>query len=287
MKLLTINVIIVIMKKLRILLGIIVLILVAIGGYWVYYLQVARSSLNNVTFDFPKTLTTNYIHAQDWPPMASILPGPFTCTQAGSEIAVAGKTELKTINGHSYCVTIETQGAAGSIYTQYAYAFPKNDKVIIFTFTLRSVQCDNYDDPQKTACKKERDTFSVDNLVDSMAVTTKFSEVMASSTSLINVTFPKPNDQVTSPLVITGEARGNWFFEASFPVTLTNWDGEIISQGIAQAQGDWMTTDFVPFTATLDFTKPAYGNYGFLILKKDNPSGLTQNDAAVEIPILF
>jgi len=43
----------------------------------------------------------------------------------------------------------------------------------------------------------------------------------------------------------------------------------------------------VPFTATLTFTKPPYENSGTLILKKDNPSGLPQNDAALEIPIVF
>ena len=84
-----------------------------------------------------------------------------------------------------------------------------------------------------------------------------------------------------------GEARGTWNFEASFPVVLTNWDGLIIAEGIAQAQSDWMTEDFVPFIATLNFEKPSYGKNGFLILKKDNPSGLSQNDESLEIPVNF
>jgi hypothetical protein len=48
-----------------------------------------------------------------------------------------------------------------------------------------------------------------------------------------------------------------------------------------------MTADFVPFTATLNFTKPSYGNNGFLILKKDNPSGLPEHDDALEIQVKF
>lgn len=103
----------------------------------------------------------------------------------------------------------------------------------------------------------------------------------------IRVSFPQVSDRISSPLVVTGEARGTWFFEASFPVTLTNWDGLIIAEGYAQAEGEWMTEDFVPFKATLNFTKPSYGERGFLILQKDNPSGLPQNDAALEIPIYF
>jgi hypothetical protein len=104
---------------------------------------------------------------------------------------------------------------------------------------------------------------------------------------LIFISYPLTNTEITSPLIVTGEARGSWFFEASFPVVLTNWDGLIIAEGIAQADGDWMTTDFVPFKATLNFTKPDYSDNGFLILKKDNPSGLPEFDNALEIPIKF
>ena len=107
--------------------------------------------------------------------------------------------------------------------------------------------------------------------------------------NLIQVDYPQPNQSISSPLVVKGKARGNWFFEASFPVVLTNWDGLIIAEGIAKAQGDWMTTDFVPFEATLTFKvdKKAYSNKGALTLRKDNPSGLSKNDDSIEIPIMF
>ena len=110
-----------------------------------------------------------------------------------------------------------------------------------------------------------------------------------SKDSLINLTSPRPNEEVASPLVIKGQARGSWFFEASFPVFLVDWDGRIIAEGIAQAKSDWMTDDFVPFEATLTFSvdKEAYSNRAALILKKDNPSGLSQNDDALEIPLLL
>lgn len=108
---------------------------------------------------------------------------------------------------------------------------------------------------------------------------------------LIRIISPRPHGVIVSPLVISGEARGNWFFEASFPVFLTDWDGKIIAEGIATAQDEWMTTEFVPYVATLNFdTKDISGNYsnrGTLILKKDNPSGLPEHDDALEIPIRF
>jgi len=97
----------------------------------------------------------------------------------------------------------------------------------------------------------------------------------------------KENQEIISPLEITGKARGAWFFEASFPVILTNWDGLIIAEGYATAQDNWMTENFVNFTAKLEFEKPNTYNNGTLILKKDNPSGLPENDDALEIPITF
>jgi len=108
---------------------------------------------------------------------------------------------------------------------------------------------------------------------------------------LIQVDSPRANETVASPLTITGQARGNWFFEATFPIILADWDGKIIAQGHATALSEWTITDFVPFSATLEFTapKPIKGvvNRGFLILKKDNPSGLPQYDDSLEIPVLF
>lgn len=106
---------------------------------------------------------------------------------------------------------------------------------------------------------------------------------------MIVIDSPRPNETVSSPMTITGKARGNWFFEASFPIAVTNWDGLIIGEGFATAEGNWMTTEFVPFTATVTYTLPEGTPYnrGTLILKKDNPSGLPENDDAREIPILF
>jgi len=108
---------------------------------------------------------------------------------------------------------------------------------------------------------------------------------------LIQVEEPRANEVVSSPLVVKGKARGPWFFEASFPVILTDWDGRIIAQAPAQAQSEWMTEDFVPFTATLEFEKPEHingvVNRGSLILKKDNPSGLPEHDDALEFTVLF
>ncbi len=111
-------------------------------------------------------------------------------------------------------------------------------------------------------------------------------EMLSGSENFRNLNIA-PNQKISSPLKIIGEAKGDWFFEANFPVFVVNWDGLIIAQGVAQAKSDWMTENFVPFEAELKFTKPEYKNNGAIIFKKDNPSGLPANDAAYEMPILF
>jgi hypothetical protein len=106
------------------------------------------------------------------------------------------------------------------------------------------------------------------------------------ATDQIKLDAPGSDQIVQSPLTVTGSARGNWYFEASFPVQLQDADGNVIASTPAKAQGDWMTTDFVPFTATLEFTAPATDT-GFLVLKKDNPSGLPANDQELKVPVKF
>lgn len=92
---------------------------------------------------------------------------------------------------------------------------------------------------------------------------------------------------IESPLIIAGEAKGNWFFEGDFPVILTDWDGRIIAEGYATAKGEWMTEEFVPFTAVLEFKKPVFGERGVLILQKDNPPDNPEFDDALEVGVRF
>jgi len=104
--------------------------------------------------------------------------------------------------------------------------------------------------------------------------------------NLIRIDSPRPNAVVTSPLEITGEARGTWYFEASFPVKLLDGNGNQLAIIPAQAQSDWMTEEFVPFKATLEFTAPTTAA-GTLVLEKDNPSGLPENADSLIVPVRF
>ncbi|AKM84615.1 TPA: hypothetical protein DHW58_02630 [Patescibacteria group bacterium] len=103
----------------------------------------------------------------------------------------------------------------------------------------------------------------------------------------VQVDQPAPNATVVSPLAVSGQAVGGWYFEASFPVELLNSSNQVIATTTAQAQSDWMTTNLVPFTATLTFPAQTTGSSGTLVLRKDNPSGEPQNDDSFSVPIVF
>lgn len=96
----------------------------------------------------------------------------------------------------------------------------------------------------------------------------------------------KPGDTLKSPLTITGKARGNWYFEASFPVELRDSNNVQIASKPATATSDWMTTDWVPFTVTLNFPASTTGT-GLLIFHNDNPSGDPARDEAYQMVVNF
>lgn len=109
--------------------------------------------------------------------------------------------------------------------------------------------------------------------------------VVDDKSNLIKVTSTVSGETIKSPLIIVGEARGSWYFEASFPIKLLDAKGNVIASTIAEAQGDWMTEEFVPFKATLTFDAVRGSTDGTLVLQKDNPSGLVENDNQLTIPV--
>ncbi|MDP3740820.1 MAG: Gmad2 immunoglobulin-like domain-containing protein [bacterium] len=104
--------------------------------------------------------------------------------------------------------------------------------------------------------------------------------------NLIRLAHPQPNQEITSPIDIQGSARGNWFFEAVFPVKILGSNGEVLKQDYMQADGDWMSEDFVPFSRRIEFDKRG-NTQGEIVLEKANASGLPEHDDALRVPVKF
>jgi hypothetical protein len=109
---------------------------------------------------------------------------------------------------------------------------------------------------------------------------------VASTSDMIRVAAPLGGAQIESPLIAKGEARGTWFFEASFPIEIRAKDGTVLGSGPAQATGEWMTENFVPFTASVYFD-PKGNTEGIVRFKNDNPSGDPARDLYVDVPVTF
>lgn len=104
------------------------------------------------------------------------------------------------------------------------------------------------------------------------------------SVDLIKIDTPFPGAVTGKEFSVKGSARGTWFFEASFPVELRDANNVVIASGPAHADGDWMTENFVPFS--IDLKVPdAFMGKATLYLRKDNPSGLPENEASASFPI--
>lgn len=96
-----------------------------------------------------------------------------------------------------------------------------------------------------------------------------------------------PNQVIPSDVRVEGRARGTWFFEATFPVRLVDDKGKLLSRNYAEAAGEWMTENFVPFRTAIVFEPPTNTDRGYILLEKDNPSGMPKFGDMLVFPVRF
>ena len=104
--------------------------------------------------------------------------------------------------------------------------------------------------------------------------------------SRVRVNTPVQHARIASPIIITGEAVGPWYFEGSFGISILDSAGNSIAEGAATAKDDWMQEGYVPFSAAIYFNKPE-SSTGVIRIHKANPSGLPSNEASIDIPVRF
>lgn len=136
-------------------------------GEWI----LSQPNSQGVRFMYPAALPTKYISASEWPPLVertvnaySCMPGPITDADGPLKTQ-----ERRTVDDREYCVTSSSDGAAGSVYRAYEYAYRFGPSTYRVVFQLRFPQCANYDNPARAACESEQATFDIDGLVDRIA----------------------------------------------------------------------------------------------------------------------
>lgn len=137
--------------------------------------QNSTQSINQgeISFKYPQNLPASYISVQEWPPKIEITDNEFNCPETSLQDGSVEIITNKIINGKTYCVRATNEGVAGSIYTIYFYLTPLDNKLLTLNFVLKYPNCENYDDPQKTQCFQERQSFDLDNLIDQIVQTIK------------------------------------------------------------------------------------------------------------------
>jgi len=102
----------------------------------------------------------------------------------------------------------------------------------------------------------------------------------------ITVFLPKEGEGISSPVEVSGMAKGTWFFEGSFPVRVYDDKGALLGTGIAETTEPWMTENEISFFSKISFENPGNGE-GLIRLSKDNPSGLPEFDLSYDLPVRF
>ena len=138
---------------------------------------------------------------------------------------------------------------------------------------------------QQTACTLEAKICPDGSSVGRVAPNCDFAPCPGEKEGIL-VSSPKRNETIKSPLIIEGEAKGFWFFEAQFTAELYDAKGNFLGRAILTAQKNWMSEDFVPFEGNLIFTQPQSPT-GVLKFLSSNPSGLKENQKVFEVPVQF
>lgn len=107
----------------------------------------------------------------------------------------------------------------------------------------------------------------------------------------IVVNSPIANAKVSSPISVSGKARGTWFFEGSFPVAVYDSNDKLLGQTAinftpTSSSDTWMTENFVNFQGSIIFSQPTTDS-GYLLFKKDNPSGNPELDESLKLLVGF
>lgn len=128
-----------------------------------------------VEFRYPEELPALFIHSQVWPPKMTVENNVFSCAETPAESSLPERVAQKTVASKVYCIKAISEGAAGSVYTDYTYKTADNGKIISLNFILRYPQCDNYsEDSDRTNCANERSHFNLDEIVSRIIASAKF-----------------------------------------------------------------------------------------------------------------
>lgn len=110
-------------------------------------------------------------------------------------------------------------------------------------------------------------------------------EILGNKEDLLSFSV-KPGDTVSGILNLSGTVKNAYFFEGNIGIGLLDANKNILKQGNGTAISDWMTTEPVTFTATIDAT--GLSGKGYIAIQENDPSGGEAGvPSEILIPVFF
>jgi hypothetical protein len=105
---------------------------------------------------------------------------------------------------------------------------------------------------------------------------------------VIKTTSPKPNQVVSSPFKLEGEAVGGWYYNEQLMARLEDDNGKVIATKPVKALESTKTDGFVPFVAAITFVRvEAETPKGKLIIERTNTEFSKGELGPLVIPVVF
>lgn len=110
-------------------------------------------------------------------------------------------------------------------------------------------------------------------------------EILGNKEDLLSFSV-KPGDTVSGVLNLSGTVKNAYFFEGNIGIGLLDANKNILKQGNGTAISDWMTTEPVTFTTTIDAT--GLSGKGYIAIQENDPSGGEAGvPSEILIPVFF
>jgi len=214
------------------------------GGENIVPAETFRNDDNNLSFHVIKDLSNyEFVRAVSWPPKVTLSDGEFSCGTSTTTVNASVSTE--TINGREYCLSVSSEGAAGSIYIDYNYSTKHNNQVLNIDFTIQYPQCLNYDSPEQEACQTEETYFknNVSNMVD----------------------------YIVSSVNVDGDYKNATYLNGSTNFTFVNG---VFEKELVPNSAEKMTINYLSgFDLNGDFNGDGLGDVAFIAVENDGGSG--------------
>lgn len=99
--------------------------------------------------------------------------------------------------------------------------------------------------------------------------------------NLIRVSSVTSSQEISTPLVIEGEAVASWYDDEKFSVQIVNEQGKVLGSSVAQARQLDVLDEFIPFIVAVDFD-PEFYFTGYVILQNAK-----EKSVSLKIPVEF